>query len=203
MHKDKIYKAAKILFQSRIQLNNIKKLPDDCTPINKEEAYLIQNELTKKYLLHNKNNFIIGKKIGCTNKAAQEQINITEPFYGNIFSTYYSQTNCKLDRNIFFKPFIEPEFSFRMKEELDITNAPYSFDEIYKSIDSILPSIEIVDSRYQDWTNVGINNLIADNGANAYWIYGEENKKIDQFNLSNHPVFLNINNVLINEFTFK
>lgn len=198
MHKDKIYKAAKILFKSRTQLKKLVHLPNDCTPANKEDAYLIQDELAHHYTINDQNTFIIGKKVGCTNKEAQKQINISEPFYGNIFSTYYSKTNCSLN-NFFLKPFIEPEFSFKIKEEFDIINAPYSSEQIYKSIDSILPSIEIVDSRYEDWTTVGINNLIADNAANAYWIYGKENKNIDKFDLSDHPVSLHINELLISE----
>ena len=86
-----------------------------------------------------------------------------------------------------------------MKKTLDFDKAPYSSNQIYEAIDSIIPSIEVVDSRYQDWTTVGINSLIADNGANAYWIYGSEKKNIDQFDLSNHSVSLYINNTLISK----
>ena len=88
-----INQASDILYNSRIQLKKIKELPKECTPQNMEEAYEIQNSLIKKYLLANKNENIIGKKIGCTNKAAQDQLNITEPFYGNIFSNYSSKSN--------------------------------------------------------------------------------------------------------------
>ena len=66
----KINKAADILYNSRINLKKIKELPKDCTPKSIEEAYAIQDQLTKRYLSANKNTFIIGKKIGCTNKAA-------------------------------------------------------------------------------------------------------------------------------------
>ena len=47
---------------------------------------------------------------------------------------------------------------------------------VYESIEYVLPSIEIVDSRYIDWTSIGVNNIIADNAAHAHWIYGEYNK---------------------------
>ena len=199
MENKNISIAANILYNSRLRLKKIFDLPKYCKPQNTEEAYAIQNSLVKKYLSADKKTFVIGKKIGCTNKAAQEQINISSPFYGNIFSTYSSKNNCSIKSELFFKPFIEPEFSFKMKKTLDADKAPYTSNQIYDAIDTIIPSIEIVDSRYQDWTTVGINSLIADNGANAHWIYGSEKKNIDQFDLSNHSVSLYINNTLISK----
>ena len=105
MKIEKFNKAADILFNSRINLNRIAKLPRDCTPKNNKEAYTIQNALVNKYLLINKKNIVIGMKIGCTNKEAQEQLNINEPFYGNIFSFYSSKSNCSLNITKFYKPF--------------------------------------------------------------------------------------------------
>ena len=62
---------------------------------------------------------------------------------------------------------------------------------------AVLPSIEIVDSRYEDWTSVGVNNLIADNAVHAHWIFGNEVIDLNSFNLNNHPVDLFINKKLI------
>ena len=50
MEIEKINKAANILYNSRINLKRIKELPKDCTPKSIQEAYSIQNELTKRYL---------------------------------------------------------------------------------------------------------------------------------------------------------
>ena len=65
---------------------------------------------------------IIGKKVGCTNKEAQKQINVNEPFYGNLLSKYSKKSNTKLKFSSFFKPFIEPEFSFILAKTLKIEN---------------------------------------------------------------------------------
>ena len=61
MKSDKIKKAADILYNSRIKLNKIKKLPEDCKPNSIKDAYFIQDELTKKYLSISDNISIIGK----------------------------------------------------------------------------------------------------------------------------------------------
>ena len=197
MNNSKIIKAANILYNSRINLERIKKLPKDCTPYSLEEAYAIQGELTNKYLSTNKEISLIGKKIGCTNKAAQIQINVKESFFGNMFSNNISKSNSIIDSNFFFNPFIEPEFSFVIKKELHFSGAPYNSDEIYNSISAVLPSIELVDSRYEDWTSVGVNNLIADNAVHAHWIYGNEKNNLNFFNFNDHSVDLFINEKLI------
>ena len=59
MDNFKINKAADILYNSRINLKRIKELPKDCAPKSTQEAYAIQDELTKKYLSENKKTLII------------------------------------------------------------------------------------------------------------------------------------------------
>ena len=197
MENYKIKKAADILYNSRINLKRIKELPKECIPKSLEEAYAIQDELTKKYLSANKKNLLIGKKIGCTNKAAQIQINVKESFFGNMFSDNISKSNSIIYSDKYFNPFVEPEFSFVMKNELDFSKAPYNADEVYKFISAVLPSIELVDSRYEDWTSIGVNNLIADNAVHAHWVFGDLVEDLNFFNFNNHSVDLFINDEFI------
>ena len=197
MENSKINKAADILYNSRIKIKRIKELPKDCTPKSMQEAYAIQDELTKRYLSTNKKTEIIGKKIGCTNKAAQIQLNIKESFFGNMFSNNISKSNTIINPRKYFSPFVEPEFSFVMKNELDVSKAPYSPNIVYESISEVLPSIELVDSRYEDWTSIGVNNLIADNAVHAHWIFGDKVKDLNFFNFKDHSVDLFINDELI------
>ena len=199
MDISKINKAAEILYNSRINLKRIEKLPEDCTPQTLNEAYNIQDELVNKYLKVDNNNSLIGKKIGCTNKAAQIQLNINESFFGNMFSKNISKSKCTINSENYFSPFVEPEFSFVMKDELNILKAPYKPEIVYESISAILPSIELVDSRFKDWTAVGVKNLIADNAVHAHWIYGEEINNLNSINFNNHSVDLLINGKLIDK----
>ena len=197
MDNSKINKAADILYNSRINLKRVKELPKDCAPKSIQEAYAIQDELAKKYLSENEKNLIIGKKIGCTNEAAKIQLNIKESFFGNMFSNNISKSNTIINPSKYISPFVEPEFSFVMKNELDVSKAPYSSNIVYESILAVLPSIELVDSRYEDWTKIGVNNLIADNAVHAHWIYGVERKDLNSFNFNNHSVDLFINEKFI------
>ena len=120
-------------------------------------------------------------------------MNVTEPFYGNLFSKYSSKN---INIQIFFQPFVEPEIN-RIKEDIDISKAPYSLDEIKDLLDGVLCSIEIVDFRFQKpLTDIGAFNLISTNGASDYWIYNDKIFSIDDINLNDFEVSLFIDNKL-------
>ena len=197
MENSKINIAADILYNARKNIKRIKELPKDCEPKSIQEAYAIQDELTKRYISEKEKILIIGKKIGCTNNAAKIQLNIKESFFGNMFSNNVSKSNTIIKPSKFFSPFVEPEFSFLMKDELDVSKAPYSPNIVYESILAVLPSIELVDSRYEDWTSVGVNNLIADNAVHAHWVYGDEKRDLNFINFNDHSVDLFINEQFI------
>ena len=190
-------KAANILFNHKINATGLSRLPENCIPKNTNEAYEIQEELKIKYLLL-KDNHCIGKKVGSTNKIAQEQINVYEPFYGNIYSKYTELSGCKLKLTKFYRPFIEPEISFRIKEDININNAPFLIADSQILFDKILSSIEIVDFRFgQNIKDVGINNLIATNGASDFWIHGKEQDLINIVDLEDLIVKLYLTVTLI------
>ena len=193
MIKNEFIYAAHLLFDARINKKPLKNLPKALIPKNIKDAYRIQDELCSLYL--KKNNKIIGKKIGCTSKKAQKQINITEPFYGNIFSKFYSKSKIILNNKNFINSYFEPEFSFKIKK--NINNKIINKHNINQYIESVLPSIEIVDARYKNWKKVGINNLIADNGANSFWIRGKEFKNISYSDFNNFEVKVYVNNKLV------
>ena len=199
MDKEKYTKTANILFNCRINKIRLNKLPIDCIPNNIEEAYKIQDELKILYLTL-KDNYTIGKKVGCTNKLAQKQINVEEPFYGNLFSKYSSMSGCKLMSKNFSEPYMEAEFSFKIKEDINIAKAPFTFDQIIDLTETVMGSVEIVDFRFNsELKKIGINNLISTNGASEYWIKGLKEFKLNEINLSDHPVKIFVNNKLKEE----
>mgnify|MGYP000326527817 CR=1 FL=1 len=135
--------------------------------------------------------FVIGKKGSDIEKIKNKlskitsnevQLNIKESFFGNMFSKNISKSKCTIKSENYVSPFVEPEFSFVMKDELDILKAPYKPEIVCESISAVLPSIELVDSRFEDWTVVGVKNLIADNAVHAHWIYGDEINNLNSIN---------------------
>ena len=121
--------AAKFLFKHRLNKSSINDLPKNLTPVTDNDAYLIQEELKLLYLSL-KDNFSIGKKVGCTSIDAQKQLDISEPFYGNLFSRFYSIDPKEISSKKFCKPFVEPEIALRIREDIDISRAPFSMNDI-------------------------------------------------------------------------
>ena len=208
MKDDDIINAAKILFEHKLNKTGLLELDSNFEPLNLNDAYKIQNELKILYLKL-KNNELIGKKIGVTNKEAAKQVGINKPFYGNLYSRFSGSNINILNSNNFHKPYAEPEISFRIKKDINISLAPFNNDNIYDLFDGIFCAVEIVDFRFEKPINkIGAYNLIATNGASDYWIKNENVYPLDIINLENHEVKLlvnsniqevgNVNNVLNN-----
>ena len=166
--------SAKFLFKHRQNKLSINDLPDKLTPKNDKDAYIIQEELKLLYLSL-KDNISIGKKVGCTSLDGQKQLDITEPFYGNLFSRFYEIEPKNISSKKFSKPFIEPEIALRVKEDINISQAPFSIKNIHDLFDGFVCSLEIVDFRFnKNLKEIGAYNLIATNGASEFWIRNSE-----------------------------
>jgi len=196
MNDREVLQAADILFHHRLNKSGLKKLPVKLTPKNIQDSYEIQNELKILYLTL-KDNICIGKKVGCTNKIAQEQVGVFEPFYGNLFSKFSNSSGCKLKSSKFYKPYVELEISLIINKDININNAPFVIDDAKELFKGIIPSIEIVDFRFaSNIKEVGIKNLIVTNGASEYWIKGINLHPLDKINLHDHKVKLYLNDKL-------
>ena len=195
----KYQEAAKLLFEHRLNKLTIKELPKKLIPTSFEDAYSIQDELKLLYLSL-KDNISIGKKVGCTSIEGQKQLDIDEPFYGNLFSRFYNIDIEELSSKKFNKPFIEPEIALRIKDDINISEAPFTIKDIDTLFDGFVCALEIVDFRFNNnLKEIGALNLIATNGASEHWIRNKEIFEINTINFENHPVNISFNNQVIGE----
>ena len=191
--------AAKLLFEHRLNKLAVSELPKQLIPTSYEDAYLIQEELKLLYLSL-KDNITLGKKVGCTSIEGQKQLSIDEPFYGNLYSRFYGIDIDELSSKKFNKPFIEPEIALRIKNDIDISKAPFSLKDINTLFDGFVCALEIVDFRFnKSLKEIGALNLIATNGASEYWIRNSEIFDLNSINFDNHPVNISFDNNLVGE----
>ena len=119
---------------------------------------------------------MIGYKVACTNVTAQRQLNVDAPFSGRLLSAFFFESfpekPARVEAGQFFMRVVEAEFAFEMARDLPPTTAPRSRQEIAAAVKGVLPGIEIVDSRFDEWTTIGAPSLIADNACNAAWVKG-------------------------------
>jgi 2-keto-4-pentenoate hydratase len=192
MDQDTIEQAAKILKDARANHCRIDALPEGCRPQTIDDGYRLQAELVGLTGVR-----IVGWKIGSTNKRAQELVGTTEPFAARLLAPNFYHHPAMLDANAFFMRALEAEFAFRLGIDLPPTDAPYSREQTLEVVDALHPSIEISDSRYNDWSAVGAPSLIADNGNDGGFVLGNAVRDWRDSDLSTHAVSLILNGEVV------
>jgi len=167
--------AAHLLAQARIGQKRLSELPEAVRPKTPGEAYSIQDGLIHELLFHYGGS-VIGYKIACTNVTAQRQLHVDGPFFGRLLSAFFHESSggkpASVEAGEFFMRVVEAEFAFEMARDLPPSATPHSLEEIAGAVKGVIPGIEIVDSRFDEWTTIGAPSLIADNACNAAWVKG-------------------------------
>ncbi len=189
--------ASKLLFEQRLNRLSLDELPNNLIPLSYDDAYLIQKELKLNYLSL-KDNISIGMKVGCTSIDGQKQLDIQEPFYGNLFSRFSIVKPSEISSKKFNKPFIEPEIALRIRNDIDLSQAPYSIDDSKFLFDGFVCALEIVDFRFnKTLKEIGVLNLIATNGASEFWIRDANIYDLEKINFEDHKISISFNDEIV------
>ncbi|ANK83071.1 MAG: hypothetical protein TEF_21410 [Rhizobiales bacterium NRL2] len=195
---DRAEEAAQQLMDVRTGRRRIAALPPELAPADPEAAYGIQRHM-RRLIGEGGGGRQIGWKIGCTNERAQAHVGIDEPFYGGVFEATAWTSPAEIDASGFFMTVIEAEIGFLMGEDLPAAAAPYDPGSVADAVKAVLPCIEIVDSRYEDWTGVGAAHMIADNGSHGGWIRGAPVADWQALDLSEIEVTLSVDGKTVRE----
>lgn len=135
-----------------------------------EEAYSVQLYNIDQKLEEGKE--IVGKKIGLTSKAMQESLGVDEPDYGHLLDDMViSPDNPVVYKDQVMQPRAEGELAFILKKDLVGPNV--TVEDVLDATESIVASIEIVDSRVEDW-KIELRDTIADNASSAMYVLGDK-----------------------------
>ncbi|MBZ5633963.1 MAG: fumarylacetoacetate hydrolase family protein [Acidobacteriia bacterium] len=192
--------SSELLAQARITHKRLAELPAAIRPKTPAEAYVIQDALIDQLLAHYGGS-VIGYKIACTNVTAQRQLNVDAPFAGRLLSAFFFESPARVDAAKFFMRVVEAEFAIEMARDLPPTATPRSRQEIAAAVKGVLPGIEIVDSRFDDWTTIGAPSLIADNACNAAWVKGRLVTDWQSIDLAGQAVRVTVNGKVLREGT--
>src|ERR1700693_5062814 len=136
-------------------------------PRDRREAYAIQAALED----HAAGN-LFGWKIAATSEAGQKHINVAGPMAGRILAETVLPNGGTASMRGNVMCVAEPEFAFRMCRDLPPRSDPYVCAEVLAAVDTLPPAIEIPDSRFADFVNVGEAQLIADNACANLFVLG-------------------------------
>ena len=139
-----------------------KKYPD----LSYDDVYAIQQKTTEVKVGSGK--VIVGKKIGLTSKAMQEQANIREPDYGVIFDNRVWREGQPIPIKCLISPRIEAEIAFLLKDELKGPGVTVA--SVLAATEGVMPAFEILDRRFSSYATV--KDSIADNAGHGGVVLG-------------------------------
>jgi 2-keto-4-pentenoate hydratase len=121
----------------------------------------------------------LGYKIGLTSREAQKHFGVYEPDFGHLFDSMWLAEEAVVDLSTMIQPKIEGEITFVLGRDLE--GPGVTVVDALRSVDYVMCSMEIIDSRIKDW-KITASDTIADNGSSGYFILA--GKKMSLSNLS-------------------
>jgi 2-keto-4-pentenoate hydratase len=109
-----------------------------------DDAYRVSMLVTEAKVARGQ--IVKGQKIGLTSKAMQQLVGSTEPDFGTLFANWFVDEGASVPRADFNRPLVEVELAFIMGSRLSGPGVIAS--DVLRAADVIVPSIEIVDTRY-------------------------------------------------------
>jgi 2-keto-4-pentenoate hydratase len=161
--------ASRTLFAHWTNGSRLDQLPEDIRPSSRAEGYQIQALLEQRTAAP-----LFGWKIAATSTAGQAHIGVDGPLAGRLLAERVIANGgvCPFGNN--HMRVAEIEFAFRIGRTLLPRAEPYGADEVLAAVTALHPSIEIPDSRFDAFENVGAPQLIADNACAHYFVQGPQ-----------------------------
>lgn len=161
--------AADQLLAHRRAQDRFGDLPADLRPSDLAEAYATQDALVRR--LVGPGGAPIGYKVACTNAIAQQALRIDRPIFGQLLPATTYDSPVELEAGRFTRRVVEAEFGVRMGRAVPAGSGPHTAESIVAYVAELLPSIEVVDHRFVDWS-VGALSVAADNAIHGCWVRG-------------------------------
>jgi 2-keto-4-pentenoate hydratase len=141
-------------------------------------AYAVQQGLVERRLAAGAT--VVGRKIGATSKAVQDQLGVDQPDFGYLLDEMDVSDQHPISMARLVQPRVEAEVAFRLRRDI----APAHEDDmtlaaVADAVEVALPALEIVDSRIAGW-DIGFTDTVADNASSGLYVVGEQGRPLDE-----------------------
>jgi len=160
--QDTIEKISQQLLKAERSCQPIEAISDRFTDLSYDDVYAIQLKTIDTKVKSGA--VIVGKKIGLTSQAMQQQFNIKEPDYGIIVDSEVFREGQSIASKSLIIPRIEAEIAFLLRD--DLQGPGVTVANVLDATEGVMPAFEILDSRFKDW-KITVKDSIADNASNA------------------------------------
>jgi 2-keto-4-pentenoate hydratase len=180
-----IQESAVLLDQAERHCIPIAPLSETYPSLTPGQAYAIQSAWLE--LKRMEGGQLVGRKIGLTSKAMQEQLGVHEPDYGFILESMVIPSGHILPRAAFLLPRIEPEIAFWLGE--DLRGPGVTAEQVLAATQGVSAALELVDSRIENW-RIKLVDTIADNASSARLIVSSQRMSPQDLDLAAEGVEL-------------
>ena len=182
-----IERAALALYEADSRHRVLTELPAGAQPENLEEAYAVQDRLVARL------GRPVGYKIAYINPAVQKRLGIPSPLFGRLVESRVAWSPARLDPARFFNILLETEFAFQMGRDLPAREGPFALAPVVEAVGAAIPSFELADTRFPDWSNVAPLDAAADNALGSHWVGGPPCADFRAFDLGALEVVTRVN----------
>lgn len=141
-------------------------------------AYRVQQTNTEHWVKEGRR--IVGRKIGLTAKAVQEQLGVNQPDFGILFADMCLADGEEIAPDSVLQPRCEAEVALVLQSAL--ARDQLTLIDLIDAVAYALPAIEVVGSRIADW-RIEIVDTVADNASSGMYVLGTRPVKLGDIDL--------------------
>jgi 2-oxopent-4-enoate hydratase len=151
-------------------------------------AYAVQTQLAEERIAAGA--VVVGRKIGLTSEAVQQQMGVDQPDFGILFADMVYADGDTIPFGAVLQPRAEAEIAFVLKDDLvegDLDDA-----QVRAAIEYGVAALEICGSRIEAW-DISFADTVADNASAGAYVLGTERKTLDEFDPVTVQMSMSIN----------
>ncbi|QQE88115.1 2-oxo-3-hexenedioate decarboxylase [Azotobacter chroococcum] len=187
-----IERLAAHLDAAETERREVHKITDDYPEMDWEDAYAIQDAL--RALKEARGVRVAGLKMGLTSHAKMRQMGVVDPVYGFITDYGAVADGGEIDTRRLIHPKVEAEIAFVTRRPLKGPGC--HIGSVLAATDFILPAVEIIDSRYENF-RFDLKSVIADNTSSARYVLGGTHRNAEGIDLKNLGVVMEKNGEVV------
>lgn len=157
-------------------------------------AYAVQQGLVQARIADGAT--VVGRKIGATSEAVQNQLGVDQPDFGYLLSDMDVSRGAAggppISMATLVQPRVEAEVAFVLGGDLDAAPDEITLAMVRDAVDVALPALEIVDSRIENW-DIGFTDTVADNASSGLFVVSREGRRLDELEPRDVTMSLTIN----------
>ena len=122
----------------------------------------------------------VGRKIGLTSRAVQQQLGVDQPDFGQLFASMARGDDQPITWLDTQQPKVEAEIALVL--EHDLCHERHTLADLIRATAFALPAIEVVGSRIAQW-DIRLVDTIADNASSGLFVLGSRPVQLSQLDL--------------------